>query len=81
MVLGVPLDMDTFNMAKDAVISHSWWAATAPPLKALRTVGIANPLLPKEDLTGKVALVTGAAGESKSTIKPAIFNLFKLRAM
>jgi hypothetical protein len=65
MVLGVPIDKDTINMAKDAIISQAWWTATAPALRALRTVGIAIPQLPTDDLTGKVALVTGAAGDSK----------------
>eukprot|EP00953_Heterococcus_sp_UTEX-ZZ885_P025498 13868-Heterococcus_DN1.PRE.4 len=33
---------------------QSWWALTVPPLKALRTIGIGRPQLPKADLSGKV---------------------------
>lgn len=45
----------------DAFIAQSWWTATVPATKFGRTIGLIKPTpLPDVNLTGKIAIVTGA---------------------
>ena len=56
----MPKPAHPIMLLPDLAIASTFWSLTVPPLKLLRVLPFLRPRLAKADLTGKVAVVTGA---------------------